>query len=475
MFDIGNIILWKSNKNLVEIIETSFKDKILLKKIINSNDINRVSAINDLYYPIVPEKNDERYFQNEDIVFYLVELKNHHKMMWRTEGYRMCNTEILGFKNKHRINYSHLEFHCSDNIVECNNAIGVFNIDYKTNLEIIDVDNLYHFIHGNSSNNTECYLKKDFNLVHISNCPVVEYLKGNKQHYLNQSNLFNVRESSITYHMNNYDSDETFEIKVVKIDNKYVVCDGMHRSSILYFNGNRKILVKIVDNIVEPSSAAFLPYINSENIPLTTKKSHWNSLYKLIFELQNQKIKWIVIRGFRKMPYKPDTDLDIIIHPSDYQKFSKLMESFVSNGLFFINHKDTKFQNKTNNLLYSAYSTIGEDGFNLPNNCFQLDIYNDLFFFKNNNGVQFNKKFIDELFKYTFTKSNIIIPHIHFELIILLARVFIDKNGYWSDKHKSILNDIKNSKDFNLELFKKLFLFSMIDSDFSLDLKSINL
>ena len=32
MFDIGNIILWKSNKNLVEIIETSFKDKILLKK-----------------------------------------------------------------------------------------------------------------------------------------------------------------------------------------------------------------------------------------------------------------------------------------------------------------------------------------------------------------------------------------------------------------------------------------------------------
>jgi len=472
MFDIGNIILWNSNKNLIEIIENNFSDRIVLKKTIKLKD--RVGSINDLYYPIIPEPHDLRYTQTEDITFFLVKLENNHKMMWRTEGYRLCNIEMLDFKNKYRNFYSHLDFHCSDNVTECNTAIRVFNIDYQTNLEIIDVDNLYHFIHGNSLTQKECYLNKNYKVTHISNSPVVEYLKGNKQNYLSQSNLFLVRENSINYHMENYNSDfQTFEIKVVKFGNKYVVCDGMHRSSILYFNGNRKLLVNTVDNVSEPISSEFYQYLSESDFPNKIEKSHWNSLYKFIYELQNNKIRWVVVRGFRKIPFKADTDLDIVIHPNDYEKFSNLMQSFVSLGLFSINHRDTKFENTKSNLLYSAYSTIGIDGNNLPNNCFQLDIYNDLFFFQAKNGLKLNPKFIEELFKYTNIKSNIVIPHIHFELIVLLARVYIDKNGYWSDKHKQILNDIKNNKDFNLDLFKKLFNFSIIDSDFTLNLDKI--
>lgn len=470
-YDIGNIILWKSNSELIKIIEDTFKDSIVLKTKISVKGEERINKINELYTPIIPQRDDERYFQTEDITVYLVKLPNKHKMMWRTEGYRLCNSVLLDFKNRYRNQFSYTDFHCSDNVTECNTAIKVFGIDYKTNLEIIDVDNLYHFIHGHSTTHEECYVYRDFKIEHISNSPVVEYLKGNKEAYFRQSHLFNVREETIHYHMGQYGEDrDSNSIKVAKVGDDYVVVDGMHRSSVCYFNGDRKILVRVVDYKSEPVAGQFLPHISEDDILSIRKKSHWNSLYKFLFELQNSQIRWVTIRGFRKMPWKPDTDLDIVVHPHDYDKFTNLMDKFVGDGLFTINHKHTKYNHPTKTLLYSAYSTVGLDGHHIPNTCFQLDVYNDLFFFKGNDGVQLNDGFIDELFKYVKVRSNLVVPHVHFELIMLLARIQIDKGGHWTDKHLTIRNEIKNDSDFNFDLLEKLFNYSMINSDFKLNL-----
>jgi len=469
--DIGNIILWKSNPDLVNIIEETFRNSIVLKTKISVKGEERIKKINDLYNPILPQRDDERYYQTEDITLYLVKLPNKHKMMWRTEGYRLCNTVLLDFKNRYRAQFSHIDFHCSDNVTECNTAIEVFGIDYKTNLEIIDVEDLYHFIHGHSMTHEECYVYRDFKIEHISNSPVVEYLKGNKDAYFRQSHLFNVREKTIHHHMSRYGQDRTSDsIKVAKLGDYYIAVDGMHQSSVCYFNGDRKLLVRVVDEKTEPVAAQFLPHISEDDILSIRKKSHWNSLYKFLFELQNKAIRWVTIRGFRKMPWRPDTDLDIVIHPHDYERFCNLMNEFVSDGLFTVNHTNTKYNHPNKNLLYSAYSTVGLDGHHIPNNCFQLDIYNDLFFFKGKDGVQLNPSFTDELFKYVKTRSNVVIPHVHFELIMLLSRIQIDKGGHWTDKHLKIRDEIKNDSDFNFDLLEKLFNYSMINSDFKLNL-----
>jgi hypothetical protein len=464
--EIGNIIVWKSNKDLIEIVENSFKGRILLKEQKHIVGLDRKNLIDELYYPILPDKSDERYCQTQDITIFLVNLNPSSKFIWRTEGYRLCNLELLEFKLNHRRNFSHLEFHCSDNITECNKSIQLFNLDYTTNLEIIDVDNLYHFIHGFAETNDECYSLRKFNIVPISESPVVKYLQGYKDIYLSQSKIFMPRENTIIHHFNNYNSEKIVsEIKVVKVSDKYVVCDGMHRSSVLYFYGNRKILVKIVDDISEPNDARFYPYISNIDFPVEIKKSHWDSLYRLIFELNNQQIKWIIVRGFRKMPNTADTDLDIVIHPSDYDKFSKIISEFVKLGYFRINHINSEYLHPNKKLYYSAYSTIGNDGDYISNNCFQLDIYNNLFFFDKNNGMCLTDGFIDELLKYKLVKNNLVIPHIHFELVILLYRIYIDKKGIWTIKHKNIMNSIVQDPNFNSVDFTKLLHYAMKFAD----------
>lgn len=473
--DIGNIILWKSNKELISIIENTFNNRILLKKEVSSDTINRREIIDNLYYPIVPEPNDVRYYQTDTITVFLIKLNPSSKFMWRTEGYRLCNNELLQFKLSNRNNYSHLEFHCSDNITEANKAIDVFNIDFNTNLEIIDVDNLYHFIHGDASNKNDCYLTKDFKIVPISHSPAVNYLKGYKNEYFSQSKLFIPREDSIKYHFENYNSENIdYIIKVVKLGNNYVVCDGMHRSSVLYFYGNQKILVEIVDSISDPASE-FYAYITPNDVPMKIENSHWNSLYKLVHELNNEQIKWIAVRGFRKMPYTADTDLDIVIHPNDYDKFCKIMDRFIELGYFRTNHKNLKYNHNSKELYYSAYSTNGNDGNYISNNCFQLDIYNNLFFFDNNNGVCLNNGFIDEMFKYIKINNHIVIPHMHFELVILLFRIQVDKNGYWSDKHKYIFDSISKNPKFISSDFKKLLSYATSNSDITLKIDINNL
>jgi len=468
--DIGNIIVWKSNKDLIKIIEDAFKNRILLKteKLLSKQE--RKYLIDNLYYPVVPTDSDERYFQDNLITVFLVKLNPFSKFMWRTKGYRLCNKELLEFKLKFRQEFNHLEFHCSNNITECNKSIELFNLDFKTNLEIIDVENLYHFIHGQCEDNDECYKLKKFNIIPISNSPVVKYLQGYKNNYLSQSKVFNPRETSIKYHFENYDHDNiSYEIKAVKIKNKYVVCDGMHRSSILYFYGNRKILVKVVDVISEPNDARFHPYISEVDFPTEIKKSHWESLYKLIFELNNEQIRWIIIRGFRKMPNTADTDLDILIHPDDYLKFSQIIDKFINFGYFSVNHRNTEYNHPFKKLYYSAYSTVGDNGDYISNNCFQLDIYNNLFFFNNNKGICLTDGFINELFKYKVTKNNLTIPHLHFELVILLFRVFVDKHGVWSEKHKNVLNRIINDRLFNSLDFKKLLNYALSKSDIKIE------
>jgi hypothetical protein len=130
---------------------------------------------------------------------------------------------------------------------------------------IVNTDNLYHFIYGECTTPIDCLESGNFKILPISKSPVVKYLMGDTNEYLNQSKIFLVREESLKYHLNLFENQKIhFEIKVIKFGNKYVVCDGMHRSSVLYYKDIRKIDIKVVSISTEPILANFEPYIRDE-------------------------------------------------------------------------------------------------------------------------------------------------------------------------------------------------------------------
>lgn len=121
-------------------------------------------------------------------------------------------------------------------------------------------------IHGDSKTLDDCYRELNFKIVPISISPVVKYLQGYTDEYLSQSHLFDVRESSIKYHLKEYDSHwNEFTILAIKRGNRYIICDGMHRSSVLFFKGHSEMRITIVNSKTHPS-ARFEEFIVDENI-----------------------------------------------------------------------------------------------------------------------------------------------------------------------------------------------------------------
>ena len=48
--------------------------------------------------------------------------------------------------------------------------------------------------------------------------------------------------------------------------------------------------------------------------------THLNQLISFFNFLNDENIRYVVIRGFLKLPITADTDLDIIVHPDDFER-----------------------------------------------------------------------------------------------------------------------------------------------------------
>ncbi len=161
--------------------------------------------------------------------------------------------------------------------------------------------------------------------------------------------------------------------------------------------------------------------------------THLNQL-KCFFEfLNNEKIRYVVIRGFLKLPITADTDLDIIIHPDDFQKCISSMKIKKKNKTFSIN--------LITNCIYEPCLTTGEYDNTMSNGCFRLDLYNNIFFHCGAYKYQLPLFFLNIIFnsvnyKIPETATEIKIPTKEMEILLLICRAIIDKNGKKiQDKH----------------------------------------
>lgn len=141
----------------------------------------------------------------------------------------------------------------------------VYVLKNTPNVELVDINDVYHMIHGDEEKIEYSYLNGSFKAVPISKSPVVSYINGDLETYRNQPKLFYRREENIKYLLNEFESgDRDWLMKAVWYKGRYVMCDGMHRSSVLYTNGYRKIFVEIVSGASE-KTATFERFLTDDN------------------------------------------------------------------------------------------------------------------------------------------------------------------------------------------------------------------
>ena len=177
--------------------------------------------------------------------------------------------------------------------------------------------------------------------------------------------------------------------------------------------------------------------------------------------LNSNGVDFIIMRGFKYLPLRADTDLDTVIHPSSSNAFESVCNSLTSKGVLRASKSKQFCSPSKSSLYYTPVFTKGTEGQNLPGGYYRFDTYSDLFFYKDGEGASNNAVLPSPLFKkYLFDNKvkvdNYYIPNTYSEIILLIYRCLYDKRGHWSEKHTSRINYLISSEDFCKDEFDKV-------------------
>lgn len=188
------------------------------------------------------------------------------------------------------------------------------------------------------------------------------------------------------------------------------------------------------------------------------EKTHHENFDIFLKKLNDNNIRFVIIRGFRYLPDKADTDLDTVIHPEDWKKYKKACEELIkSDVLGYKKHGSTKKYGNVNNreMIYYPVFTKGTKGEHLPNKSFRVDSYSDLFFFGESKGKIMPLSFLNYVFENRKKINNYYVPDNISNIILLICRNIYDKKGNWNAsgmKHRDMIQDLLphiNENKFN--------------------------
>lgn len=184
--------------------------------------------------------------------------------------------------------------------------------------------------------------------------------------------------------------------------------------------------------------------------------THRDCYENILNDFNKNQVIFVIIRGFKFLPEKADTDLDIIIHPSSWDKYNQVINGYQQNNLIKqLNSKEYVHHDKTH-LVYHPFVTARtlKNGEKLPGKYYRFDVYKDLFFYANgensdNKAMVPGLLFTNYMFQNKISKSNYWIPDHVSEVILLLFRNVFDKKGKWSEKHKKRIKELMDIVDKN--------------------------
>jgi len=224
---------------------------------------------------------------------------------------------------------------------------------------------------------------------------------------------------------------------------------------VLKYNYNKCDFKVILNNLgirIPETNIELNDNSDDEEIPISLNNSniitHKDCYNHILNTLNTNNIKFVIIRGFKHLPIKPDTDLDIIIHPNSYKKFKEIYENLNESNLIRI-QKPKKYIENNKEFFYTPLFTAKhlKEGNHLPGKYYRFDTYSDLFFYKDGEGKGKNAIICNQLFKkYLFDNiikiDNYYIPNPISEIILLIYRNLYDKCSKWSNKHINRINEL---------------------------------
>jgi hypothetical protein len=422
------IILWKTDKSLYDIIKNQFNIVDTFSFTFNENNLRK--KLEELYYPHKISTTDPR-IKSENIKILILKMENPiYKIGSRNEHVnKPLNQTMIEFKNIRRKTYSWPCFHSADLLNESQHTFKVFDIKkYITNELFINIDDLRGLIWLNRVDDKYC-LKK------VAETPHYLYVNKEKEYYKEYTAKIDIGHSTTVYDslisdMNSKKININNIIIPVSYDtdtNKYIIMDGLHRTSIILNNNFNYVKCKLLAE-------------NQNKLQNRYAHEHYFDFEKTMIDLEKNNVRYVIIRGFKKLPITPDTDLDIVCHPEDLNKLKDIMlnklhlmnSQIMKIGLENVNYMQFKTKNIPNKLIKNTY--------------FHVDIYDNIFFFYKKKICLSNLlcKLFDNRIKYM---DNFYIPTPEFEYFLLIIRICFDL-GILRDKHKNrlieLIPDVKN-------------------------------
>ena len=428
------IIIWKNNDNLLDTIKSKFDIVDTFTFSFSKKEMKK--KLDELYHPIKINDDDIRINSNNFQIIVLKMINPKYMIISRNEHInKPLNNSIIPFKNEIRKQYDYSYFHSSDFLNESQDTFKIFKIKkYIINQNFININDIRGVIWLDKVPNYYCVKK-------ISETPHYLYLNNSKKNYIEYTDKIDKGHNPKDYDSLIMDinskkiceeklNEITIDVSYCNDINKYLIVDGFHRTSIYLNNNIHYIKCRVLEN-------------NFFNKDKRYIHEHYYNFEQTMNELDINNIRYVIIRGFKKLPLTPDTDLDIICHPEDLNKLTDIML------------KRLEIQNKTEieinsiKVNYIQFKTINIPNNQINNTYFHIDIYDNVFFFYKEHICLSNllHKLFDNRIKYI---NKFYIPVPEFEYFLLILRICFDI-GELHNKHKNRLTEllpfVKNNND----------------------------
>tara|TARA_Y100001963_G_C6704856_1_gene411405 strand:+ start:358 stop:1017 length:660 start_codon:yes stop_codon:yes gene_type:complete len=180
--------------------------------------------------------------------------------------------------------------------------------------------------------------------------------------------------------------------------------------------------------------------------------NHSEQFFNFLTKLDSENIRYVIIRGFKKFPESGDSDVDLVFHLDDEEKYKMLAMEYLDKG-----HWCSRGSGEWCEMMYYPSFTKGPKDQNIDNGLFRVDSYNSLHFKSPYNNFktwwtcskEFNNLVIETRKEISAPFGKYYIPDEECEITLLVVRNVLDnkdKNKF-SSKHSDRILEILDNAD----------------------------
>ena len=170
--------------------------------------------------------------------------------------------------------------------------------------------------------------------------------------------------------------------------------------------------------------------------------THQSQFQAFVEDLNDSHVRYVFMRGWDTLPEKPNTDIDLVCHYEDFERYTSIAQKHLK-GFHFENRGFAEYCD----MLYHPYRTTAPHDNNIPNGFFRIDSYNSFFFKSPLNNFKGCWTVPHKFNEYIFDWNSLVdvgpyrfkTPDPESEVVLLVLRNVLDQQGNWKRKHLDMM------------------------------------